>query len=37
MLEMIVSLIETVAECGAGFLSYGATYEPEVPEELKED
>lgn len=35
MLEMLAMLIEKVAVCGAGFLSYGATYAPEVPEELK--
>lgn len=35
MLEMLAMLIEKVAVYGAGFLSYGATYAPEVPEELK--
>lgn len=33
---MVASFIESVAEMAAGFLSYGASYEPEVPEELQD-
>ena len=35
MLEMLAMLIEKVAIYGAGFFSYGISYAPEVPEELK--
>ncbi len=36
MWAMLAALIEKAAVYGAGFFSYGASYEPEVPEELKQ-
>lgn len=33
-LMMVAALIGKVAEMGAGFLSMGASYQPEIPEEL---
>lgn len=35
VLAMVAILINKVAEMGAGFLSMGALYQPEIPEELK--
>lgn len=37
MWEVLAAFIEKAAIYGAGFFSYGATYEPEVPEELKQE
>lgn len=34
-LSLIANLIESVAGYGAGFMSAGIMYEPEVPEELQ--
>lgn len=34
-LMVVTMLIGKVAEMGAGFLSLGAGYQPEVPEELQ--
>ncbi len=31
----LASIIQTLANLGAGMVSTGATYEPEVPEELR--
>lgn len=31
----IASLVENIAELGAGAASWGMNYEPDVPEELK--
>lgn len=36
VLVVIATLIEKIAEFGAGFFSIGAAYQPEVPEELWE-
>lgn len=35
MWMMLAELIEKIAVYGAGFLSYGTAYEPDVPDELK--
>lgn len=35
ILNIVAIVISKVAEMGAGFLSMGALYEPELPEELK--
>ncbi len=35
-LDVITVFIGKVAEIGVGFLSIGATYQPEIPEELLE-
>lgn len=32
---MIAGFIEQLAQLGAGFMSIGSSYQPEVPEELK--
>lgn len=34
--DMIATSIEMFAELGAGFQSLGLSYEPEMPDELKE-
>lgn len=34
ILTVVASVICKVAELGAGFLSMGAAYQPEIPEEL---
>lgn len=34
MLTFVAWLIEKVAMSGAGFFSWGAGYQPEIPEEL---
>ncbi|RHR49132.1 cyclic lactone autoinducer peptide [Clostridium sp. AF18-27] len=34
-LLMVATFIGKVAELGAGFMSLGSSYQPEVPEELK--
>lgn len=34
VLMMVAGFILKVAEMGAGFLSMGADYQPEIPEEL---
>ena len=36
ILGMIAAFIEAFAETGAGFLSIGIGYQPEIPEELKQ-
>lgn len=36
VLTIVAALIGKLAEMGAGFLSVGAGYQPEVPEELME-
>ena len=33
-LNLVTELIDKVAESGAGFFSWGAGYQPEIPEEL---
>lgn len=35
MWELIASFIEAVANMGAGMVSNGTAYEPELPEELR--
>ncbi|MCI7795217.1 MAG: cyclic lactone autoinducer peptide [Lachnospiraceae bacterium] len=36
ILGMVAKFIALVAETGAGFLSMGIGYQPEIPEELKQ-
>ncbi len=36
-LDVVTMIIGNVAEMGAGFLSIGAAYQPEIPEELLEE
>lgn len=33
--DAIASVIEAIANAGAGAASWGANYEPEIPEELR--
>lgn len=35
VLFVVAAFIEKLAELGAGFMSMGTSYAPEVPEELK--
>ncbi len=35
--DVIADFIQKFAELGAGFQSIGSSYEPEIPEELKEN
>ena len=35
VLTFVTEMIEKVAESGAGFFSWGASYQPEIPEEFK--
>ncbi len=34
ILGIIANVVEQMAEMGAGFLSWGIAYQPEIPEEL---
>ena len=34
VLTFVTEMIEKVAESGAGIFSWGASYQPEIPEEL---
>lgn len=34
ILAIVAEIVYKVAEMGAGFLSMGAAYQPEIPEEL---
>lgn len=36
ILSMVAEFIESFAGVGAGFLSIGIGYQPEIPEELKQ-
>ncbi len=35
MINLFLSLLEKIAEIGAGFLCFGASYEPKVPNSLR--
>ncbi len=35
-LDVVIMVIGKIAEMGAGFLSIGVAYQPEIPEELLE-
>ncbi len=37
MWEVLAAIFEKAAIYGAGFFSYGISYEPEVPEELRQE
>ena len=37
LLDVVAMIIGNVAEMGAGFLSIGAAYQPEIPDELLEE
>ena len=35
MINLFLSLLEKIADIGAGFLCFGASYEPKVPNSLR--
>ena len=36
LLTLVAEVVEKVAESGAGFISWGIGYQPEIPDELFE-